>query len=61
MFWNDDLQVKVLTNATSGEYNHIINISGMALPGAYECSVFNNKPSSAKAVAIISSEGMFFL
>ena len=47
----------MLDNKVTGQYTHTLNISGMTVPGVYGCSVSNNKPSLAKAVAISNTEG----
>ena len=48
-------QVTVLDNSVTGQYTHTLNISGMAVPGVYGCSVSNNKPSSAKVVGTLNT------
>ena len=53
---DDNTQVTVLDNSNTGQYTHTLNISGMAVPGVYGCSVSNNKPSLAKAVGV-NTEG----
>ena len=50
--------VTVLDNRNTGQYTHTLNISGMAVPGLYGCSVSNNKPSLAKAVGSLTTEGI---
>ena len=47
----DNAQVTVLENATTAQYSHTRNVTGTDLPAVYGCSVSNNKPSSAKAIA----------
>ena len=54
---NDHTQVSVLDNSVTGQYTHTLNISGMTVPGVYGCSVSNNKPSSAKVVGTLNTEG----
>ena len=51
-------QVTVLDNGVTGQYTHTLHMSGMAVPGVYGCSVSNNKPSLAKAVGILNTEGI---
>ena len=51
---DDNTQVTVLDNSVTGQYTHTLNISGMAVPGIYGCSVSNNKPSLAKAVGTLN-------
>ena len=48
----DNAQVTVLENATTAQYSHTLNVTGTDLSAVYGCSVSNNKPSSAKAVAL---------
>ena len=47
----DNAQVTVLENATTAQYSHTLNVTGTDLSAVYGCSVSNNKPSSAKAIA----------
>ena len=54
---DDNTQVTVLDNRNTGQYTHTLNISGMAVPGVYGCSVSNNKPSLGKAVGTLNTEG----
>ena len=55
---DNNTQVTVLDNSITGhQYIHTLNISGMAVPGVYGCSVSNNKPSSAKVVGTLNTEG----
>ena len=54
---DDNTQVTVLDNGITGQYTHTLQITGMAVPGVYGCSVSNNKPSSAKAVGTLNKEG----
>ena len=49
----DNAQVTVLENAITAQYSHTLNVTGTDLPAVYGCSVSNNKPSSAKAIASI--------
>ena len=48
----------LLDNSVTGQYTHTLNISGMALPGIYGCSVSNNKPSLANAFGTLKREGI---
>ena len=47
----DNAQVTVLENAITAQYSHTLNVTGTDLSAVYGCSVSNNKPSSAKAIA----------
>ena len=58
---NKSSQVTVLDNKGKAQYTHILSIGDMIIPGDYECFVSNNKPSSAKAVATLSEDGMFLI
>ena len=50
---SDNTSVSMLVNATTAQYIHTLNVSGTQLPAVYGCSVSNNKPSSANAIAIL--------
>ena len=56
--WNDGSQVSVLDNAFTGQYTHTLRVSQIDVATVYECFVSNNRPSSAKAVATLSEDGM---
>ena len=53
----DNIQVTVLVNASTAQYIHTLNVTGMVTPATYGCSVSNNKPSSAKTIATFNPEG----
>ena len=55
---NDGSQVSVLDNAFTGQYTHTLRVSQIDVATVYECFVSNNRPSSAKAVATLSEDGM---
>ena len=57
----DNAQVTVLDSSNTGQYTHTLNISGMTVPGVYGCSVSNNKPSLAKVVGTLNTEGTYCL
>ena len=48
---SDNAQVIVLEDAITALYSHSLNVTGTDLSALYGCSVSNNKPSSAKAIA----------
>ena len=54
-------QVSVLDNPVTGQYTHTLRVSQIDVATVYECFVSNNKPSSAKAIATLNTDGMFFL
>ena len=58
---NDGSQVSVLDNRVTGQYTHTLRVSQIDVATVYECFVSNNKPSSAKAVAKLNTDGMFCL
>ena len=58
---NDGSQVSVLDNRVTGQYTHPLRVSQIDVATVYECFVSNNKPSSAKAVATLNTDGMFCL
>ena len=51
----------LLNNSISGQYIHTLRVSQIGVATVYECFVSNIKPSSAKAVATLDSDGMFCL
>ena len=56
----DNAHVTVLGNAITAQYSHTLNVTGTDLPAVYGCSVSNNKPSSAKAIASIVLNAQVF-
>ena len=54
---SDSTHVSVLVNATTAQYMHII-MAEIELLTVYGCSVSNNKPSSAKVIATIKTNGI---
>ena len=57
---SENTSVSVLVHATLAQYIHTLNISGTKLPAVYGCSVFNNKPSSAKVIVAIDDSGIIY-
>ena len=57
---SENTSVSVLDNATTARYIHTLNVSGTKLPAVYGCSVFNNKPSSAKVIVTIDDSGTIY-
>ena len=58
---NDGSQVSMLDSTLTGQYTHTLRVSQINVATVYECFVSNNKPSSAKAVATLNTDGMFCL
>ena len=58
---NKNTQVTVLDDSSTGKYIHTLKISGIPVSSVYECSVSNNKPSSAKVVGTLNREGACIL
>ena len=51
--WNKNsseilMGMTVLNNTVTAQYNHKLTVTGR-LPGRYQCTIFNNKPSTATA------------
>ena len=55
---SDNTSVSMLVNATTAQYIHTLNVTGTELPTVYGCSVSNNKPSLARAVATFDNNGI---
>ena len=49
--------MSVLDHSFTGQYTHTLRVSQIDVVTVYECSVSNNKPSSAKAVATLDADG----
>ena len=58
---NESSQASKLDDSNSGQYTHTLRVSQIDVATVYECFVSNNKPSSAKAAATLSRNGMFCL
>ena len=58
---NDGSQVSVLDHSFIVQYTHTLRVSQIDVATVYECFVSNNKPSSAKAVVTLDTDGMFCL
>ena len=55
-------QMTALDDVVKAQYIHTQNIGDdVVISGVYECFVSNNKPSSAKAVATLTENGMLFI
>ena len=50
----------VLDDPVTAQYTHTLTVTGR-LGGEYQCTVENNKPSTATATYIVTGKGMFKL
>ena len=50
----------VLNDPVTAQYIHTLTVTGR-LPGLYNCTVSNNKPSNTSVTGVFTLEGMFFL